>query len=295
MRFPAVPLALLAMTACAAAAPSTPTPPLCGTRTTPPSSWEHVAWIWFENHGYDRIVGSRDAPFMNGVLARGCGLATDYHAIAHPSLPNYIAATSGLAGRELAPFRNDCNARGDCRIGAPSLFEQAGSWRAYAESMRKPCTRFFTGAYAASHNPAVYYTRLADCAERAVGMKTLRADVATDALPSFVFITPNMCHSMHDCSVRTGDAWLRRVVTVLAASPAYQRGTMAVMVTFDESDGGDNHVATFVVAPSVVPGTRASEPFSHYSLLRTTEAMLGLAPPLGRARTATDMRAAFDL
>jgi hypothetical protein len=160
--------------------------------------------------------------------------------------------------------------------------------------MRKPCTHFFTGPYAASHNPAVYYTTLQDCSLRDVGLGALRANLAADSLASFVFVTPNMCHSMHNCSVRTGDAWLRHIVRLLTESPAYQRGTMAIAVTFDESDGGDNHVATFVVAPSTVPRTRADESFTHYSLLYTTEEMLGL-PPLGRARGAQSMRAAFNL
>ena len=114
-------------------------------------------------------------------------------------------------------------------------------------------------------------------------------------LPEFAFITPNMCHSMHNCSVRTGDAWLRHIVRLLTSSPAYARGTTAIVVTFDESEGGDDRVPTFVVSPSTVPGTRASASFNHYALLRTTEDMLGLAPPLGRAKGAPSMRSAFNL
>jgi len=272
-----------------------PEPPICGTRPTPPPRWEHVVWIWFENKGYGQVVGSHDAEFMNGTLARTCGLATNYHALGHPSLPNYIAATSGLGGDALGPFGHDCNARGPCRIEAESLFEQSGSWRAYAESMRKPCTHFFTGLYAASHNPAVYYDRLADCPQRAVNLGSLRADLAADTLPDFAFVTPNMCHSMHNCSVHVGDAWLRHMTRLLTASPAYARGTMAIFVTFDESEGGDDRVPTFVESPSTVPGTRAGKSFDHYSLLRTTEDMLGLAPPLGRAKGAPSMRSAFNL
>ncbi len=50
-----------------------------------------------------------------------------------------------------------------------------------------------------------------------------------------------------------------------------------------------------VVAPSVSPGTASTAPFDHYSLLRVTEEMLGLAPLLGQAAAADDMRAAFGL
>jgi hypothetical protein len=94
--------------------------------------------------------------------------------------------------------------------------------------------------------------------------------------------------------VRTGDAWLRRIVRRLTSSAAYLRGTMAILITFDESGGGGNHVPMIIVSPSTVPGTRSSLRFTHYSLLRTTEEMLGL-PLLGRAAQARSMRAAFNL
>src|SRR4029434_4817625 len=87
---------------------------------------------------------------------------------------------------------------------------------AYAESMRKPCVHFFTGLYAASHNPAVYYRALADCAAHDVRYGRLQVDLDSDTLPAFVFITPNMCHSMHNCSVATGDAWLAKAQCGLA-------------------------------------------------------------------------------
>src|SRR5206468_9455594 len=104
----------------------------------------------------------------------------------------------------------------------------------------------------ASHNPAVYFTNLPDCAEHDVSFHDLKPALDGDALPAFVFITPNMCHDMHNCSVGTGDAWLRHAIRRLAASAAYQRGTMAVFVTFDESDpddSGDARIATFVISP----------------------------------------------
>src|SRR5436309_723060 len=67
--------------------------PRCGSRPAT-DRWLHVVWIVMENHGYGNVIGSREAPYLN-ALARQCGLATDYHAISHPSLPNYIALTSG--------------------------------------------------------------------------------------------------------------------------------------------------------------------------------------------------------
>ena len=268
----------------------------CGLQAAPPATYEHVVWVWFENHGFDQIVGSREAAFFNRTLIPACGLSTNYQTITHPSLPNYIAATSGLSGDALGPFGHDCNAVGPCRIGAASLFEQAQSWGAYAESMRRPCTHWFTGLYAASHNPAVYYRNLADCGDRAVNLRGLKRDLEEDTLPAFAFVTPNMCHSMHNCSVASGDAWLRRLMRQLVDSAAYRRGGMAIVVTFDESDkdGGDTRLATVVVSPSTVPGTRVGTRFDHYALLRTTEELLGIPEHLGRAVRARSMRAAFN-
>jgi hypothetical protein len=163
--------------------------------------------------------------------------------------------------------------------------------------MRRPCTRWFIGSYAASHNPVVYYRALTDCREHARNLRALTGDLIQDTLPAFAFVTPNMCHSMHNCSVTSGDAWLRRLLRRLTASTPYQRGMMAIFVTFDESDedSDDHQVPTFVVSPSTVPGTRVAARFNHYSLLRTTEELLGIQPYLGRASRAPSMRAAFNL
>ena len=293
----------------AVAAPSTlpDGTPLCGTRSDPPATYEHVVWIWFENHDYGSVVHAGDAPFINKTLIRGCGLATNYHNITHPSLPNYIAATSGLRASALGRFRSDCNAVGRCRTRKPSIFAQAPSWGAYAESMVKPCQRQFKAPYAASHNPAVYYRGLDDCADNAVNLKRLGDDLEANALPAFTFIVPNSCHSMHECSVRAGDAWLAHLVAKLVASDAYQSGETAIFITFDEGGHrGSNwcaknthdrgcHVPAIVVSPYTPPGTQARDLFNHYSLLRTTEELLGIDTFLGRAASASSMRAAFGL
>jgi len=268
---------------------------VCGSATPPPAVYDHVVWIWFENHAYDEIVGSPDAPYMNRLAAR-CGLATDYHALTHPSLPNYIAATSGMSVTALGPLREDCDGTGSCRLDAPNLFLQAPSWGAYAEAMPSPCATGFVGAYAANHNPPVYYTNLADCAQHDVGLPSLWRQLAAARLPAFVLVVPNRCHSMHDCPVSTGDRWLKRTLARIFRSVAYRRGRMAVFVTFDESADADpeNHVATCVIARSTRAGGRAAAPFTHYSLLRTTEELLGLSL-LGDAAGAPSMRAAFGL
>ena len=82
-------------TAVVQAAPPAEGGPPCGTATSPPvDGWAHVVWIVFENKSYDDVIGSVNAPTINS-LASECGLATSFYAETHPSLPNYIAMTSG--------------------------------------------------------------------------------------------------------------------------------------------------------------------------------------------------------
>ena len=55
---------------------------------------DHVFLIMMENHGYSQIANNPNAPFINS-LARSAHLATNYFAIAHPSLTNYLEVVGG--------------------------------------------------------------------------------------------------------------------------------------------------------------------------------------------------------
>jgi len=248
-----------------------------------------VITIVLENHGFSQVDGH--TPYLNS-LAQRCGLATGYHAVTHPSLPNYLALTSGstqgLDG-------SDCTPGSGCESDGASIFGQT-SWQAYAESMPGTCGRENAGDYAPRHNPAVYYTRVAAaCARDDMPLTALPAHLASGTLPAYTFITPNLCNDAHSCPLASADAWLRHWVPLLLASRPYQTGDTALFITFDEDDHGEgNRVYTVVVAPSVPPGTRSSAPFTHYSLLRTQEDLLGL-PELGAAAEAASMAGAFHL
>ncbi|MFL5853005.1 MAG: alkaline phosphatase family protein [Solirubrobacteraceae bacterium] len=258
-----------------------------------------------ENQSYDQVMGSHSARYLNS-LAEACGLATNYHNITHPSLPNYIAATSGLGGPELDPFRNDCNPGKTCSTPARSIFAQVPSWRAYEESMPTPCARTNTGLYAVRHNPPPYYSSLTGCEQRDIRVTALPGDIGRDSLPAFSFITPNLCNDTHDCPLASGDHWLANEIPRIVHSPAYRAADTVLFITFDEGGEGSSdacatnqsdvgcHVATIIVSPSTPTGQRSGEPFNHYSLLRTTEDLLRL-PPLRGADTAKSMAKSFGL
>jgi hypothetical protein len=238
-----------------------------------------------ENKRYGQVIGSPDAPYVNG-LAGSYGLATGMSAVSHPSLPNYIAMTSGSTqgiGDDAGP--------GAHPLGVESIFGQThGNWRALQESMPSNCAQHDSGDYAVRHNPAVYYTALAtECGSRDVPLGP-----TPDVSAAFTFITPNLQHDTHDSSVATGDAWLRGFLPTLLATPQYRSGKTVVFLTWDENDGaGGNHIPTIVMSPRT-RGVEDATPFTHYSLLRTTEELLGL-PLLGAAATAPSMRSAFNL
>jgi hypothetical protein len=259
----------------------------CGGLRKPPSTFGHVIWIVMENSSYRDIIGSSDAPYLN-TLAHQCGLAANYSALAHPSLPNYIGMTSGST-----QGITDDGSPSQHSLSVPSIFSQLpNGWRALDESMPSTCDLSNGDGYAVRHNPAVYYTNIrAGCARRDVPL-TSRPNLTA----RFTFITPNLCHDMHDCSTATGDTWLAGFVPKILRSHVYRSGKAVVFITWDESEGsGGNQVATLVLSRYTRPGTIAHKAFSHYSLLRTTEALLGIKAKLGQAATAADMRAAFHL
>ena len=294
---------------------------LCGSRGTakPPARYQHVIWIWMENHSYSQIIGQSgsavyaNSPYVNGTVVTQCGLATNYHNITHPSLPNYLASVAGTTGG----VTTDCSPT-RCPQSVASIFSQldsAGrSWRGYAEDMPSNCSRTNTTTYAARHNPAVYYTGIkAGCSSSDVPMGTttsgaLHDALATDTLPAFSFVTPNLCHDTHDCSTAIGDSWLAGWLPLITGSSAYNAGNTAVFVVWDEGETGSNRscatnttdagcrVAALVLSPYTRAGTRSSTLYNHYGLLRTTETLLGL-PHLAHAADATTaaMRSGFHI
>jgi phosphatidylinositol-3-phosphatase len=295
----------------AATAPAANAAGPCGSVATAPT-YKHVIWIFMENYSFSNIIGSSQAPYENS-LASECGLATNYHNISHPSLPNYLAATSGLSTSIFGglPWTSylDCNPGILCETSAPSIFGQGESWKAYEESMPSNCDKSDSGEFAARHDPPAFYTSLSTCSTFDVPYTQLATDLANNSLPAFSFITPNLIDDMHDGTIADGDNWLKANLPTILNSSEYTDGSTAVFITWDEGENGSYadgehcatntkdvscHVATLVISPSTAAGTKSGTLFNHYSLLATAEQLLGL-PKLGKAATATSMVSAFNL
>jgi phosphatidylinositol-3-phosphatase len=247
-----------------------------------------VVTVVLENEERESVIGSGRAPYVN-ALARRYGSMPNSYAIAHPSLPNYLALTSGSTHG----IESDCTG---CGVRARNIVDQLEtariSWKAYLEDVPSPC---FLGAghagYAKKHNPFAYYADVAGSPARCshlVGFDRLRADLRAGRLPTYVWITPNLCDDGHDCGVGASDRFLARTVPALLR----ELGPHGLLVlTWDEgsSDRGccggaaGGRIATIVAGPDVRRGARVQTPIDHYGVLAGIERALGLAPLGGAA------------
>jgi phospholipase C len=276
---------LLAAAAPALAADNlSPSSPLPASAAGVPQ-FAHIVIIVMENRGDSAIMGSASAPYINS-LASSYTWFDNYSAVAHPSLPNYLALTGG----DTFGITSDCQR---CFVSGANLGDSlagAGiSGTAYMEDMPSACFLGDSGEYVQKHDPWVYFdsVRTTGKCQSVVPFSQLWTDLAGNHLPAYVWITPNSCHDMHDCSVATGDRWLANVVPQLLDSPAFTQQDSLLAIVWDEDDGrGDNHVPLILAGPSVKRGSVSHVAANHYSLLRTVEAAWNLP-----ALTANDAAA----
>jgi phospholipase C len=256
--------------------------------SVPKSKTSHVVMIVMENREFGDVIGNGDAPYINR-LAQRYGLATASYGIRHPSLPDYLALTSGSTHG----IDSDCT---DCQVSGRSIVDQlAGAgltWKAYMEDLPRPCFRGAgAGGYAKKHDPFMYYDAIAadsSRCRRVVPLGRLSQDLRRGRLPTYAFVSPNLCNDMHDCSVQAGDHYLANLVPTLLRGVGPQG---YVVLTWDEgtSDRGccrgsqGGRIPTIVAGRLVRRGARARHPVDHYGALRTVEDTLGLRH-LGGAR-----------
>lgn len=274
------------------------TPSPCGTMSSgdgQPHQIDHVIWVMFENKARSVVFGdSSKDPYLGG-LGLACGQASHY--LATPYYPAKMAMTSG----------SDWGLTKDASpVAGPDLYSQLGTdWLQYMGSMPTNCATKNTAdhTYLAAHNAAAYFLdNRAACATQDVPLPASPSDL--DLSHKFTYIEANVPQSMHGCKkicgktkwaqLAMGDAWARTWIDGLVSSPEYQSGSTVIFVVWDQSTAtAGNQAAFFVVSPYTTPGSVSSTPYTHYSLLRGTEDLLGL-PYLGHAGDETTSSVADD-
>jgi hypothetical protein len=205
----------------------------------------HVFTIVLENKSYDETFGPNSlAPYLSKQLTAQGELLTNYYAVGHNSLDNYIALVSGQAPNVIT--QSDCQIYQDFSPGSPIQVDINGqivgqgcvfpsetktiadqlvanqlTWRGYMEDMAGTClhpalntqdqtqTAQPGDQYAARHNPFVYFHSIIDtpsCAANDVPLTQLPTDLNHySTTPNYVFITPNLCHDGHDSPCVNGE------------------------------------------------------------------------------------------
>ncbi len=249
-------------------------------------NFQHIVIIMFENKEFGSVIGNQQMPHFNR-LAVEYTLLTQYYAIQHPSLPNYIA----LMGGETFGINTNCN---DCFINAtslPDLIEASGrTWKTYQEDMPEPCFIGSTLLYAQKHNPFIYFDPIRlnpeRCTRSVVPLTDLQTDIAANSLPNFMFIKPNICNDSHDCSLRVSDAWLMNLLGYLIPALDATGQSYFVAMLWEEGQGshtccglpepGGGRVPIVIQSPQAKNGFEDPTPYTHYSLLKTISEAWGL-------------------
>ncbi|MFD4858000.1 alkaline phosphatase family protein [Streptomyces atratus] len=245
---------------------------------------DHVVVVVMENHAYTQVIGASGAPYINNTLKAGGADLTRSFGLTHPSEPNYYMLFSGSSqGRT----DDSCVIVGS--LSAPNLASEliaAGkTWASYNETLpSQGSTVCSSGDYAQTHNPWFGFSNVPTSTAKT--MKQFPADFA--ALPKVSFVVPNLCSDMHDCSVSTGDTWIKNKLGAYADWAKTHNSLL--VVTFDEDNKlSGNRIPTVFYGQHVTPGSSSAATYNHYNVLRTLEDLAGLTAHAGNAASASDI------
>lgn len=250
-----------------------------------------------ENKAYSQIIGNvSEAPYIN-YLANQYALSSNYFAMRHPSLPNYLAMWSGST----QGVTDDHTYNFTSGTTLADQIEAAGlSWHVAAQNVKLPCftgstatggTDGTSGGYARRHEPAISWTSVSGDPSRCARITDFSH--FDPNLGDFWFIKPNACNDMHDCSIGTGDSFLETFIPRITESPAFANSVL--FLTWDEGEGplgGGGQTPMIAISPLASMGSISSLAHTHYSLLRTVEDAWAL-PCLANSCSANDLNELF--
>jgi len=260
-------------------------------------TFSHVLVLVEENHSYSEVMGNASMPYLN-QLASQYGVAAQYFANAHPSLPDYFMLTTGSTQTLDDNFSGTISDDNVVR----ELVKAGKSWKCYAESIPSPgYLGNDSGAYLRHHNPFAYFSDVqSDTTQAAnvVPFTQFAADLASNALPQYSFIVPDVNNDAHDGTLAQADSWLQSNIAPLIANSGFQ-GSGLLIITFDEGDQSDvdhggGHVATLVISTQAKQGFQSQTVYQHESALRLSLAASGITSLPGASATAPDMTEFFQ-
>ncbi|MBD0332782.1 MAG: hypothetical protein ICV66_09010, partial [Chitinophagaceae bacterium] len=237
---------------------------------------DHIVFVWFENKGFSKIVGSSAAPYINSLIKKGV-LFTNTYAITHPSYPNYVAWFSGST----QGITTDA-----CIDGKPfgvqtlynALNNKAISFRWYSESMPSDgYTGCSYGYYREKHNPTTIFSTVPDYVNKVYQSTSWQSGGPTffSGLPKVVCVTPNMINDMHDGTITQGDNWLKKNFD---AYIKWANSHNSILVIYwDEADGSStsNKIPVTLVGQHIKENITISKTYNHYSFTKWVCSLYG--------------------
>ena len=248
-------------------------------------------------------------------FAKNSAYLSNYHAVAHPSQPNYIALISGSIKKDDGFYiwdDSEVNPKIRNRRHLGNQLDDAKlKWMTYAEGYPFSCDNTHDpDLYKIKHAPFLSFGGEDEQAntryyrEHITGVCNLPTKAAD--FPDFSLVIPNLCSDAHGASKCEGDRakllpiadeWLRKRFEGLINDTEFKNDVLFI-VTFDENDkslfgypfDNDNKVFTVLYGNSVKPAEKCadhvtedckyscgySEAYNHYDLLRTIEEIFGL-------------------
>jgi acid phosphatase len=264
-----------------------------------------VVLVLLENASYSDVIGSTSMPYLNS-LAQKYALATNYYANFHPSIGNYFMLTSGQG------ITNDDSFNGPLPQSVDNVVREltaAGrTWKSYAESL--PNVGYIggdNGAYLHRHNPLSYYYDVVNNPTQQANLvpfTQFAVDLATNALPNYSFVVPNIYDDAHTCPanmsnctlndrLKIADTWLQTNIAPLVSNANFQKAGLLV-IAFDEAEtsdttNGGGRVPAVLVSPQLKLAYQSTTLYQHPSLERFTMELLGVTTIPGAGTNAPDM------
>ncbi|MGH9679880.1 MAG: alkaline phosphatase family protein [Candidatus Acidiferrales bacterium] len=259
--------------------------------------FDRVLVVVLENQSY---VSTMKDPYFQQLAEQGTNF-TDFHAVAHPSYPNYLAMVAGSTYGIHGTFGDDQRTFPD-DAGHRTIGDFL-SWKNYAEDYpakpgQAPYLYDTAGKYARKHVPFLSFEKVQkETFANVVGVDFQEAhnsfvsdveasrknpnDPQFRPLPEYMFYSPNLIDDGHDSTLTTASDWLRNFLDK-SLPPDARKGTL-IVVTFDEAMGPElrsNHIYTVFLGDMVKKGEKVDQRYDHYDVLRTIEANFGIKETL---------------
>jgi len=233
-----------------------------------------------------------------------------------PSEPHYVWMEGGTNAFSDHTFTGDGDATAsNSTSNTAHLVTQLAAagipWMAYQEGIAShTCPIATSGKYVPKHNPFVFFRDIVGsppsattpgCASHHKSYADFAADLA-QGLTGYIFITPDLCHDMHGAltcpsgifdgpNIKAGDTWLsKELPRIIAYTQSHDDAV--IFLTWDEGDSS-NVIPFFAIGEHVKGGHTSTVTYSHSSLLKSVEKLLGV-PVLPAVESANDLADLFE-